>query len=328
MLDQPDFHPPQSVVTSVSDRPVATDTPHPGRSWARILRHGETYWVMLLLAAVGTLHAINMFNFPYFENDEGDYLSQAWAIIHQGQLAPYTYWYDHAPAGWILIALWTLLTGGFHTFGTSVATGRVFILVIVLASALMLYAIARIISRSAIVATLAVLLFALPVYAMYFQRLVLLDNIAVFWVLLSLLLLVQGKFTLTRVWLSALTLAIGVLTKENMLFLAPAYGYMVFWRAHKSQRMYALTGWLAVLASVGSIYVLMAVIKGELFPTGTWLGDNTAHVSLLGTLAYQASRGKDGGMLNLGSSFWQSVKTWTQTEPLLVGGGSVSAFSR
>ena len=294
------------------------------RTWAR--EHWEWLLIGAILLISGLAHGINMFNFPYYENDEGTYVSQGWAILHQGQLAPYTYWYDHAPAGWILIALWGRTTGGFSTFGMTVASGRVLMLILQLASTFMLYRIARAISGSALVATLAALLFALSPYGIYFHRRVLLDNIATFWMLLAILLLVSGRLTLSRVWASAAALGIAILSKELTIFLVPGLAYLVWGRAQTSQRPFALPGWLALVGSIVSLYVLMAVVKGELFPTGTSLGGTASHVSLLGALAYQASRGKDGGLLDFNSGFWGFAKTWARDEPLLVLGGSASAI--
>jgi hypothetical protein len=94
----------------------------------------EIIIVLLLLLISGLSHSINMFGFPYYENDEGNYMAQAWSILHHGELAPYTYWYDHAPFGWILIAFWVKLTGGFFTFGPSVNSGRVLMLLLHLAT--------------------------------------------------------------------------------------------------------------------------------------------------------------------------------------------------
>lgn len=290
-----------------------------------VWQHKNAVWFAVLMAFIAIVHAYNMFNFPYYENDEGTYVSQAWAILHEGQLAPYTYWYDHAPAGWILIAGWELLTGGFHTFGTTAASGRAFMLVLHIASAALLYGIARTMSRRVWVATLAVLLFSLPAYALYFERRVLLDNIATFWILLTVYLLISGRLTLTRAWASALTFGIAALTKENMAFLLPALLALAYWRAHRSHRILMVAGWMTIVGSVVSLYILMAVIKGELFPTGTLLGGTAPHVSLLGTLAFQASRGKDGGLFDLHSGFWSNVRTWAQGEPLLVVGGSICA---
>jgi len=99
----------------------------------------EIIALVLVLTVSTAAHAFNMFRFPYYENDEGVYISQAWSIVTQGKLAPYTYWYDHAPAGWMLIALWAKLTGGFFTFGASVNSGRMLMLVLHLASTVLLY---------------------------------------------------------------------------------------------------------------------------------------------------------------------------------------------
>src|ERR1700733_13215182 len=81
--------------------------------------HGILLLLIFLLLVSGTAHAYNMFHFPYYENDEGTYMSQAWSLLKLGKLEPYTYWYDHAPAGWMFIALWTLVSGGFFTFGVA-----------------------------------------------------------------------------------------------------------------------------------------------------------------------------------------------------------------
>ncbi len=63
----------------------------PGRfgSWPRLLTHSPEITMFIGVIVVAALaHAVNMSNFPYYENDEGIYMSQAWAVVHQGQLAP------------------------------------------------------------------------------------------------------------------------------------------------------------------------------------------------------------------------------------------------
>src|SRR5437764_1347168 len=125
-----------------------------------LIRHWEWFLIAAILISAALLHGINMFHFPYYEDDEGTYMSQAWAIVKEGQLAPYTYWYDHAPAGWIQIALWAILTGGFHTLGPILESGRVLMLLMQLGSTFMVYRIGKSLSQSALVATLAALMFA------------------------------------------------------------------------------------------------------------------------------------------------------------------------
>ena len=48
-----------------------------------------------------------MYAAPTLVDDEGTYTAQAWAIEHWHTLAHYTYWYDHPPIGWLVIAAWT-----------------------------------------------------------------------------------------------------------------------------------------------------------------------------------------------------------------------------
>lgn len=65
----------------------------------------EAIFVVIALVGSFIAHAINMFNFPRYELDEGTYMSSAWAILH-GQIAPYAYGYGHPPLAWIQIAGW------------------------------------------------------------------------------------------------------------------------------------------------------------------------------------------------------------------------------
>jgi 4-amino-4-deoxy-L-arabinose transferase-like glycosyltransferase len=281
--------------------------------------------LLVILAVTVLAHAVNMFDFPYYEDDEGTYVSQAWAVLVQGRLAPYTYWYDHAPVGWIQIAGWGLLSGGLHTFGSAIESGRVLMLGFQVASTALLFWITRRLSGSLLAAAVACLLFSLSPYAINYHRRVLLDNITTFWMLLSIWLLV-GRISLKRVWLSALALAISILSKELTIFLVPAMSALVWLRTPKQLRAFALSGWVAVVGCVFSLYFVMAALNGELFPTGTLLGGTADHVSLLGSLQFQTSRGKDGGLLDLNSLFWGSALGWVHAEPCLVVGGTACAL--
>jgi hypothetical protein len=280
--------------------------------------------VILLIAALA--HGINMYHFPYFEDDEGTYMSQAWAIVHEGRLAYYTYWYDHAPAGWIQIAAWTVITGGIHILGPASDSGRTFMLLLQIGSVFILYCIARSISKSVTVAVVVSLLFALSPYGIYFHRRILLDNITTFWMLLSILLLIPDRLSLKRAWLSAVALSLSILSKEVTVFLIPVMVFLVYCRADKSHRWIATIGWLTLVFCILSLYPLLATLKGELFPTGTLLGGTAPHVSLIGTLKFQASRGKDGGLLDFHSGFWIHTRTWMQDDPMLVIVGSICAI--
>ena len=49
---------------------------------------------LVLLVAILLFSAFsrgyNMFNYPAYQEDEGTYISQAWSVINNGKLAPYT----------------------------------------------------------------------------------------------------------------------------------------------------------------------------------------------------------------------------------------------
>jgi endo-1,4-beta-D-glucanase Y len=318
-------------------------------AWGWIVRHREMIWVAGLLLVATLAHGINMFSFPYYESDEGTYISQAWAVARLGELAPYTYWYDHAPAGWIQLAAWATLAGGFHAFGGAVNSGRVLMLLMHIASTLMVYLIVRATvtgdrrrttddrgasaSRSpagsaiwtapaVVAASIATLVYALSAYGLYYGRRVILDNITTVWMLLSILLLVQGSISLKRIWASAAALGLSILSKELTIFLVPVLASLVWHRSHASQRWMGVVGWLMISGSIVSLYGLMAALKGELFPTGTLLGGSAEHVSLLETLVFQGSRGKDGGLLDPNSFFFIMLRRWVDEEPLLVIAGT------
>jgi hypothetical protein len=279
---------------------------------------------VVLIALVLTAHAWNMLHFPYLEDDEGTYFSQGWAVFHLGRLTPNTYFYDHAPGGWIQIGLWQLLTGNGH-FGYALASGRVLMLLYQAGSVVLVYAIARKVSGKSWVALLALAIFGLSTYGISYHRRILLDNIAGFWILVSLFLLV-GRVTLPRVWLSAVALALAVLSKETAVAVLPAMAVLVARQTPRPSRPFAVVGWLAVAGLLISLYPLLALLKGELFPPGSVLGGHHPHVSLLCALQFQASRESDAGILSSSSWFWKAARGWIYQEPLLVIGGTAAAI--
>lgn len=282
--------------------------------------HKASLVLLTVLVVAGVAHAYNMFNFPYYENDEGVYMSQAWSVITQGSLAPYTYWYDHAPGGWLFIALWAKLTGGFFTFGASVNSGRVFMLVLHLLSTAMLFGVTRKLTNGKLwTAALAAILFSISPLAIYFQRRVLLDNIMTFWVLVSWWLLVKEKLKLRHILLSAVTFGIAVLSKENAIFFLPALVYTIYTRSHTTYRRMGLALWACITGLVGGLYVLYAIIKSEFLPMG-FLGDTTKHVSLLESLKQQAGRGNGYHFWNPDSEIYRNMVDWLSRDPYLVYG--------
>jgi endo-1,4-beta-D-glucanase Y/4-amino-4-deoxy-L-arabinose transferase-like glycosyltransferase len=291
--------------------------------------HGHKFELLMLVVALiiaALAHGTNMFNFPYYENDEGVYVSQAWSLLAQGKLAPYTYWYDHAPLGWMLIAAWSTLTGGFFTFGPSINSGRVLMLVLHIASCVLVYAITRSLAKSKIAGIASILIFSLTPLGIYFQRRVLLDNIMVFWLLLSVTAILYYKNHLTRILLSALALGIAILTKENAIFFVPILLYWVYYSTYKRHKSFAITQWILIVGGTVSLYFIYALIKGEFFATGTFLGGTNEHVSLLETLKYQNGR-DGGGIINPDTSlFWKQMRIWLNDDYTIIYIGSIATI--
>src|SRR4051812_28378171 len=182
-------------------------------------------WLERLVVFIGLIaslvaHAYNMFNFPPYEQEEGTYIPGAWVIL-QGLLQPSPYRYDPPPLGWIQIAAWVQLTGGFFTFGNALNSGRVLMLLFAVGGSLLVYLITHRLSGSRSAALLAMAIFSLSPLSMTYQRLVLLDNIATFWLLLSLYLLVVGNSRLFFIASAAVSFGIAILTKEVFLLFLP-----------------------------------------------------------------------------------------------------------
>ncbi|PRC48744.1 glycosyl transferase, partial [Mycobacterium sp. ITM-2017-0098] len=98
--------------------------------------------VGLLLALTAVLRLINIAGSPIRLDDEGTYVAQAFAMMEWGELAHYTYWYDHPPVGWLQLGLWSLLTGpGFGD--NAVVAGRYLMVVAATVGAFLLWVLSR-----------------------------------------------------------------------------------------------------------------------------------------------------------------------------------------
>jgi len=293
----------------------------------------EPVIVTVLMAVALVAQGLNMFHYPAFTftDDEGIYLSQAWAALREGRLSPYTYVYDHAPAGWLQIAAWMGLTGGPHTFGSPVNSGRILMLLLHLAMVPILYQLARKLHVGAPLAVLAVALFSLSPLALFYQRLVLIDTVMLFWVLLSINLLLDGRGRLSRVVLSGACFGIAILSKETALFLLPALSFIALKQRRRHQGQFGVGSWLLALVVVISFYPLFAWLKGELSSTGQAAsfssinGYANASVSLLDSVWWQLRR-SGGGMFNPHNQFWTLVgKDWLHRDPILFIGGAAAS---
>lgn len=292
--------------------------------------------LLLVVGLVGLtlmMHGLNMFNMPGFGRfgDEGIYLSEAWAVLREGKLAPYTYFYDHAPAGWLLAAAWMWFTGGPHAFGSVFDSGRMLMLLVHVGMVPLVYQLVRKLGGGVGAATLGTFLFVVSPLATYYHRVMLLDTLMVFWVLVSLSLLLNGWGKLSRVVLSGVCFGIAVLTKETAIFLLPGLLYIAWQDRWRHQGRFAVVSWFIPMGVVVSLYPLYALYKGELLPSGVVLdffffriGSLFDHVSLLDTLKWQSSR-SSGGMFTFQNEFWQMVREqWLPRDAFLCVFGVVA----
>src|SRR6266849_3538275 len=267
----------------------------------------EAIIVFLSLAVTFVAHAYNLFNFPRYELDEGTYMSNAWAIT-QGLISPYPYGYGHPPLAWMQIAAWMQLTGGPFTFGNALNSGRVFMLFYAIGSALLVYVIVRRWSGSVSAALLALIIFSLSPLSVTFQRQIYLDNVATFWLLLSLFFLAVSDSRLLLIVLAAISFGISVLSKEIMLLFFPVMLYAAWLHTTRFQRKFGLVSFTYTLIAVCSGFVLMAVLKDELFPYAWHLPwDTHVHLSMLDTFLGQAQRSQTNGSFITSWAAWLSL---------------------
>ncbi len=304
------------------------------RTWLAAPKGDFTLILALILVGL-VAQGLNMFNYPAFTllDDEGIYAEQARSVLQGHSLTPYTYNYDHAPVGWMLISGWQLLSGGLHTFGTAIDSGRMLMLLLHLGMIPLLFGIVRKLGGNSLTAAIANLVFSLSPLAIFYQRMVLLDNLMLFFVLLSLDLLLDGWGRLSRLVMSGLMFGIALLCKETAIFILPAMIVIAMQQRWKHQGRFAVGAWVLPLMLTVSFYPLYALLKGELFPNGlsfdvrgNALLGGTEGVSLLDALLWQGTR-SGGGLFNLDNQFWNLVRTdWLPRDTFLMIGGSLAVL--
>lgn len=266
-------------------------------------------WVTLILVVF--THGFNMFQFPYYENDEGIYISQAWSLINNNQLSNYTYFYDHAPAGWMIIAGLVKVLGGFFAFDFSgfaaLDTGRIAILILKLISVLLVYFIIKKQTGKYYLGLLGIVIMSISPLALYYQRRILLDNVMVCVALFSLYFLSLKKATLARGIISSILLGIAVLSKESAVFFVPGFLLLNYLRLSKSERNLGTILYLCFCISVIALYPVTAFLKTELFPSQD-------RVSLISTLLYQVSRGTKVPFWDYRSDFMSNFAIWVRKD--------------
>ncbi len=303
------------------DPMVATTPPRPWRRVATVavgwvLRHRRSLVVLIpLLTLVGVAHAAGMSRYPDYVDDPGTYLSQAWSLAYEGRLSPYSYNYDHAPGGWIQIALWALLTDGFDRYDTAIGFGNECMLLAKLAAAGLLYVLARRVGLTRPGAAGATLLFALCPLELVFGRWTFLDNLVTPWLLLAFVLAYSPRRSIGAAAGAGLAFAMACLTKETALVLVPAFGWALAQNLDQRNRAYVVTVAACTGGLLLSLYPLLALYKGELFP-------GAGHNSLLGTAQWQlGGRESSGSVLDPHSPVRGLMTRWFSYDWLLLSLG-------
>jgi hypothetical protein len=272
--------------------------------------------LLVLLAGIGLVNWANMLHWPNIQFDEGTYVSNAWAVEH-GALAPYTYGYGHPPLSWLIIALWTWGQGMFGDGSYSVDTGRQLMLVVTLVSSTLVFILARRLDMGRVFAAAAVIMFGLSPVALYYHRAVLLDNIAIAWVLAAFVLALTPRRRLWAFAGSGGCFAAAVLSKETVLVLLPALFLAAVRNADQRTRRYCLTLFVSLFGLLAASYPLYAALKGELLP-------GEGHVSLVGTTLVQLfTREATGSVFDPDSQGRAILTHWLQLDPWLLGAALV-----
>src|SRR5215217_9745667 len=271
--------------------------------WCR--RHAASMCLLVpLLVLVGVIHAVGMWSFPRWVDDPGTYLSQAWSFQSEHALSPYSYIYDHAPAGWIQIALWSMLTNGFNRHHSAIGFGNECMLIAKLASCALLYALGRRLQFSQLGAAGTVLLFGLCPLELMYGRWTFLDNLVTPWLLLVFVLAASPRRSISAATGAALSFAMAALTKETALVVLPALLWAMAQNLDRRNRAYvvAVAGFSGLLLI--AMYPLYALYKGELL-------EHPGRNSLLGTAKWQlVERESSGSLLDPGSPTAHMVGQW------------------
>jgi len=285
--------------------------------WLRSHRRGLVV-LLPLLAVVAVVHAKGMANYPDWVDDPGTYLSQAWSLQYERALSPYSYFYDHTPAGWMLLGFWSMLTNGFGRHATAIGFGNECMLIAKVVSSGLLYVLGRRLGMSRPGAAVVVLLFGLCPLELVYGRWTFLDNLVTPWILLAFVLAYSPRRSIAAATGSAMSFAMAALTKETALILLPAFIWAFAQNLDRRNRSQLI----AVAAFCGlllmALYPLYALYKGELVP-------GPDRNSMLGTARWQLlQRQSSGSLLDPHSTTAGMFADWLRYDRILLLGGLVA----
>ncbi|MCM3924438.1 4-amino-4-deoxy-L-arabinose transferase [Frankia sp. AiPs1] len=286
---------------------------------ARAHRHSVVL-LAVLLPIVAVIHGVNFDGWPgRVTDDEGTYAAQAYSMQYWNRIAHYTYWYDHPFGGWLLIAIYTKLTDGFHRAATAVTAARELMFLLHLTSCVLLYRLGRLLGLRRFFAGLALLVFSLSPLALWYQRMAFLDNIGVMWLLAAFVCAASPRRSVAAAALAGTFMAFSFWSKETTLLFLPGL-YVLLWQ-HRDPRNWRFVrrNFLGCLIGICGIYILYAAAKNELF-------EGPGHVSLEWAVRWQLfDRAPSGSVLDHGSDTYNVVRSWLDLDPYLVLAGIAAA---
>jgi 4-amino-4-deoxy-L-arabinose transferase-like glycosyltransferase len=285
------------------------------RAWA-VPRKGNLIALGIALTLVTVATAWNFQGWPgRVDEDEGTYVAEAWAMIDPHHLANYTYWYDHPPLGWAQLAAYLWLTGGLARYATAAMAGREFMLLVTLISSVLLYVLCRRLEFRRGSAAVTVLLFGLSPLAVYYHRIVSLDNIAAMWLLAAMVIATSRRRDLGAAFWCGVCSAAAVLSKETIAILLLVVFWLLWQQAQPHTRKWHLGIYVTTLALFTAFYPLYAALRGELIP-------GSGHVSLTWALWWQlAGRAGSGFVLTNGTTAHGLLTLWLGNDRWLLLAG-------
>ncbi|MEX5297013.1 glycosyltransferase family 39 protein [Kocuria sp. CPCC 205268] len=285
---------------------------------------GPAWSHRLTIAALGLAAVLlgtwNLTGASEYVDDEGTYAAQAFSVL-EGDLAPYTYQYDHPPLGWIQMGLlaWLpkLLVLGD---GTYVGATRFAIVPFFVATVLLTYLIGTRLGLRRPLSALAGTLVLLSPLFLTAGRQVFLDNVGLPWLLLAFYLALNSRKALWHHIGAGIFFALAVLSKETMAIFGPSLLAALLNQRAWSNRVFSVVGFLVVGGLVLAFYPLMALLNWELFRS-------PGHVSLQDAVIHQfVTRTGSGSLWTEGSARAELLQGWLYYDTFLILAGVVAAL--
>lgn len=270
---------------------------------------------VVAIALLATLIALAS-RWPAWGQDEGTYTDQAVAVLN-GRISWYTYWYDHPPVGWMLLAPFI---GVLKLFGFDYMTAaRIVSAVCLIISSMLVYGISYRITARRYLSLLAPALLLTGALTWTSGRMVFLDVYALPLFLGSIFLFLDSKKRLWHYAIAGILFAVSVLCKETFLLFLPGILYLAWQRLSEYDperrrilRPFAFTAALTTIVLLVGSYPVFAMMRGELLP-------GEGHVSLWDAVMFQlVDRDGSGRVWEAGSVKQELWLSWIHADPILL----------